>query len=433
MSKWKTWIAVVVALFLGWYAGGRFSSRPVSSTLADTKSPSTQPGERKIAYWWDPMYNPPYISDKPGKSPMGMDLEPVYEDENRGSARMKIDPTIVQNMGVRTVAVKRGPLVSEIRASGRLREVEPNVHDINLRVDGWIEKISADTLGGRVEKDQPLFEIYSPQLQAAIGELMAAKKSGDPTLLNASGQKLLLWGLSESQVADFAKREAVPRTVTFVSPVSGNVTEKMVVAGAMIKSGERAMRIVDLSRLWMDVQIFEGDLPGVRIGQKVVATIDALPGEQVVGEVIFVSPGVDDMTRTAVARVEIPNPKSNLKPGMFVTAGVRLELASDAVTLPREAVLDSGRRRIAFIASEGGHFDPRELKVGRETSDGTVEILEGVSPGEQVVVNGQFLLDAESRLREAIQRFREAKSSTTPATPNDSSNESHDHSGHHHH
>jgi RND family efflux transporter MFP subunit len=395
-------------------------------------------GPRRIKYWWDPMMNPPYIADRPGKSPMGMDLVPVYEDESRGAASasgtaVTIDPVVVQNMGVRVAAVARGPLRREIRTVGYLDEAQPNVHDVNLRVSGWVEKLHADTVGMALSKGAPLFDLYSPEVQVAAEELAAARRSVDAAkatgdagtrataqaLLDATRRKLEQWGLDAAEVDRLAKLDAPPRTVTFRSPIDGYVTRKMVVRGAAVKSGDAVLRIVDLSSLWLDAQVYAQDLSFVRLGQRVTATVEGVPGKTFEGEVIFVHPQIDPQTRTATVRVALPNMELALRPGMYATAHVQAPVSADALIVPREAVIDTGKRQIAFVATAGGHFEPRDVQLGADGDDGMVQVLAGLAAGDAVVTSGQFLLDAESRMREAIQKHLDTRliAKGAPAAP----------------
>jgi RND family efflux transporter MFP subunit len=381
-------------------------------------SSAVPPGERKVKYWWDPMLNPPYISDRPGKSPMGMDLVPVYEDEVSAGAGVTIDPVVVQNMGVRVATVSESPLARTIRAVGYLEEPEPKHVDVNLRVSGWIQKLFADTDGMSLGKGDPLFDLYSPELQVAIEDLIAARKARDAvpagqteargmadTLYASTAQKLALLGLDPADVELFARMEQAPATVTFKSPLAGHLTEKLVYAGAAVKAGVKVMRIADRSTMWLNLRVFERDLAYVHVGVRVRATVEALPGKTLAGEVIFVHPHLDAMTRTALVRANLPNPDEELRQGMFATGEIRVEVAPRALLVPREAVIDTGERQIAFVALAGGHFEPRKVKLGAAGEDGFVQVLEGLAPGESVVTSGQFLLDAESRVREAIQKL----------------------------
>ena len=380
--------------------------------------------ERKVKYWWDPMLSPPYIADKPGKSPMGMDLIPVYEDEVSGSgSQVVIDPAVVQNMGVRVAMVTEGPLAKTVRLVGYLDEAQPNIHEINLRVSGWIRRLYANTEGQHLQAGDPLFDLYSPDLQVAVEELINGRRAQAAlpadadessrqtaaTLYDAAASKLELLGLARAQIETLAKLDKAPPAVTFVSPIMGHLVEKPVIEGAAVKAGDRVLRIVDHTTLWLDAQVFEKDLPFVKIGQKVVATIASQPGEPISGEIIFIHPHVDMMTRTAMVRMAIPNASLDLKPGMYATVHARAELAERAVMVPREAIIDQGNAQMCFVAQAVGKFEPRKVQMGLPGEDGMVQVMQGLAPGEVVVTSGQFLLDSESRLREAIQKYLNQK------------------------
>ena len=395
-----------------------------SRTTDGAQQPSSPGKERKIKHWWDPMMNPPYISDKPGKSPMGMDLIPVYEDampENAGGG-ITIDPVVVQNMGIRVATVTGGPLKKSIRAVGIVAEAQPNIHDVNLRVSGWIQRLYANTEGAHIKAGSPLFDLYSPELQTAVQELIGAKHSeaalqstgraaqkGTTTLYNLAVRKLELLGLPEKEIEALGKLSRPPELVTFRSPVTGHITEKPIVEGASVKAGEKILRIVDHSTVWLDAQVFEQQLPFIKIGQEATARIESLPLETIVGKVIFIHPHVDMMTRTATVRLSLPNPSLDIRPGMYARVMIEAELAEHAILIPQEAVIDKGDSQLIFISRSGGKFEPRKVTRGLTADGGMVQISDGLSPGEAVVVSGQFLLDSESRLQEAVQKFLDAK------------------------
>jgi Cu(I)/Ag(I) efflux system membrane fusion protein/cobalt-zinc-cadmium efflux system membrane fusion protein len=382
-------------------------------------APQVAGGERKVKYWVDSMMSPPYISDKPGKSPMGMDLVPVYEDEVSAGSTLVIDPTVVQNMGLRVATVSEAALARHIRAVGYLEEAEPNRFDVNLRVDGWIDAIHADFEGKHVQKGEPLFDLYSPALQVAVEELIAARRMREgrtsgldetarataETLYDAALRKLGLYGVDQQEIEHLAALEHAPRAITFRAPATGHVIKKMVNAGAAVKAGDLALRIIDHTVLWLDVRVFAKDAPYVHTSQSVAASVEGRAGETVAGEVIFVHPHVDPGTRTAMVRIAVPNPALTLRPGMYATASLEVEIAPRAIVVPREAIIETGARQVAFVALDMGHFEPRKVEMGASGDGGIVQVLSGLAPGEQVVVNGQFLLDAESRMQEAIQRF----------------------------
>jgi len=376
-------------------------------------------GEREIAYWWDPMMKPPYISDRPGKSPMLMDLIPVYADEVQQGATVAIDPVVVQNMGIRVADVREGPLRLPLRSVGILREAEPNQRDVTLKIAAWIERLHADTEGMLLRVGDPLFEVYSPDLLVAQEELVAARAARDrlpadadaavargaDDVVAAARRKLLLWDVAEKDVEAIEQEGKSRRTILFRSPIDGFLAEKMVVQGTAVEPGMRLLRIVDQSKLWLDAQVYEEQLPYLALGQKLVATVKGLPGRAFEGEVTRILPRAEPTARTVPVRIDIPNPEFLLKPGMYAIVSAEVTLAERAVLVPREAVIDTGTRAIAFLAKDAGRFEARVVRLGVEVQDGEVQVLAGLAPGDRVVTSGQFLLDVESRLREAIQKM----------------------------
>ena len=393
-------------------------------------SPGASAQDRKIKYWWDPMMDPPYISSEPGKSPMGMDLVPVYEDEAQpAGAAVVIDPAIVQNMGIRTAEVTEGPLDETLRVTALITEPEPGHRDINLRVSGWIQTLYANTDGMEVKQGDPLFDLYSPELRLAIEELIAARgavgaadaeagtalRETSASLAAAAEGRLLTLGLTPEQIAEFGALEHAPAVVTFLSPIDGHITEKMgVYAGAAVMAGEQVFRLAQRTTMWVEARVPEGSLGRVRVGQKASARVDAYPGRAFEGEVIFIHPHLDMMTRTALVRLALPNHDYALHEGMYATVEIGLGDAERATLAPREAVIDTGESQVVFVSAGGGRFEPRRVVMGRSARDGLVQILSGLEPGETVVASGQFLLDSESRLREAIAKFLGQGQADTP-------------------
>ena len=406
--------------------------RPQNGTVENDK------GEKKIKYWWDPMMSPPYISKTPGKSPMGMELVPVYEDSaSQSTNELRIDPAIVQNMGVRTAEATKATLSQDIDAVGYLIEAEPNVRDITLLISGWARKLYANAEGMHVEKGQPLFDLYSPELNVAVQELIGAKKLSGQTdsstnaIYLAAKRKLELWGLSKDQIASLEREVTPPSVITFQSPTTGEVIQKNVVDGASVKAGDLIYKIVDLKTLWLNAQVFEKDLSSLKIGQSAKAVIGDSTLE---GEIVFIDPRIDTETRTTRVRLQIPNPNLLFKPGMFATISIRQQSAEPVLTVPRESVIDTGKRKIIFIAQQQGTFQLREVETGRSGEPGLIEITSGLSVGDKVVTSGQFLLDSESRLREAVQKFLSERQQLTVQSNENSSLASGDaaHGGHQH-
>jgi RND family efflux transporter MFP subunit len=284
-----------------------------------------------------------------------------------------------------------------------------------------------------LEKGDPLFDLYSPELAVAVDELFAARRAqaaaagdrdgreGSPaaSLYAAAVQKLVLLGVTGAQAQRLARLERAPRTVTFTSPIAGHLVEKKIVEGAAVSAGERVMRIVDHGTLWLDAQVYEKDLPYVRTGQHGRATVQSVPGERFEGEIVFVHPHVDVETRTARVRVEVANPSLRLRPGMYGTVTIDVEISPRALLVPREAVIDTGTRQVAFVALGHGRFEPRRLSIGSSGGDGMVQVLAGLAPGEAVVTSGQFLLDSESRMKEAVAKFLAAKLLQPGTVPTD--------------
>lgn len=392
-----------------------------------TRSPSdpaqrpASPADRPKQLWTCGMH-PQVIQDHPGRCPIcGMELVPLAaqpaapsgHEEHAAAAAVVIDPVVVQKMGVRTAPVTEGTLAVPVRAVGVLAEAEPARHDVNLRVSGWIERLPAHTEGMHLEAGDALFDLYSPELEAAVAELIAARRARDAGAAGratvdrvgaAAERKLRLYGLAADDVARLARLAQPPRAVTFRSPIRGHLVEKNVVEGAAVQAGDRVMRIVDHSQLWLDARVFEQDLPLVRVGQTARATLTALPGEVVEGEVIFIHPHVDERTRTAMVRLVVPNPSLVLRPGMYASVEIATEAPAPTMLVPREAVIDTGARQLVFVMRDAGTFEPRNVTLGAE-AEGVVQVLGGLAPGEEVVTSGQFLLDAESRTREAVAKY----------------------------
>jgi RND family efflux transporter MFP subunit len=339
-----------------------------------------------------------------------------------------VDPAVVQNMGVKTAAVIRGPMTVAVQAVGMLNVPEPAVRDISLKVSGWIETLHADTQGMHVHEGEPLFELYSPDVLVAGEELVAAvraSKSIGPdaspalheqtdSLIASAKRKLQLWDIADRDIDAIAQSDHAPRTVTIRSPISGHLVDKVIAAGSAATAGMKLMRIEDHSRLWLDAEIYADDFSSVAIGQIVDATIEGIPGKTFTSKISFIYPHVDHMTRTLLVRATLNNDDGDLRPGMYASVRVLTEPTADALLVPTQSVIDTGSEQIAFVALGGGHFQPRQLKVGRHGDD-VVEILSGLAPGESVVTSGQFLLDVESNTNAAIARLQSEHSSEMPA------------------
>jgi RND family efflux transporter MFP subunit len=433
-SKTLRWILAVSALVVsGWFvtlwARGTANLMSNAAAVAKTTEDAKAPVKRKVLYWWDPMLGPSSISDHPGKSAMGMDMVPVYEGQSTGGPEITIDPRVTQAMGVQTAVAGRGPLHKTICAVGIFDLPQPGLHDVSLKVSGWIDKLFADQEGAGVVKDQPLFAVYSPDLQVASQELISAVKSARALpagasqtlrneaqrLVDSARRKLELWDVADADIDAIAASDQPPRDIIFRSPATGHLEEKMVVQGSSFQAGMKLMRISDHNVVWLDAQVYEQQIPWVKIGQPVDATTDAVPGKTFKGKVTFVYPHLDHMARTLTVRATFDNPNFELRPGMYGEANLITEPAADAVLVPQEAVIDTGTQQIVFIAEGSGHFTPRNVRAGLRGDNDQVQILEGLSPGETVVTSGQFLMDVESRTQEAIAKLRGGSSAAPVA------------------
>lgn len=374
-------------------------------------------GERKILYWKSPMV-PGEIHTSPGKDSMGHDLVPVYEDEVRAGAIL-IDPVTEQNMGVRIDDVVRGPLVHSLRTVGIVDYDETRLGVVTTKIDGWIERLYVDQTGAQVHRGDPLFEYYSPELFSAQQEYLAAlRNQRQPApdfipraeqdtrdLLRDARRRLEYFDISEAQIRQLERTGKVRKTLTIRSPFTGIVIRKQVVEGQRIRAGEPAFRIADLSTVWVMGKVFESDLPYVRLGQEALMSLSYLPGKVYRGRVTYVYPFLEKKTREVPIRMEFHNPGYELKPGMYATIRLTSKIADDAVLVPDVAVIRTGRRDVVFVNPEPGRYEAREVRIGVRSEGNYLQVLSGLAPGERVVVSGQFLLDSESRLREAALKF----------------------------
>lgn len=370
-------------------------------------------GERTIAYWRAPM-NPAEIYDQPGKSAMGMDLVPVYEDELVGGVDIFIDPVTQQNMGIRTAEVARQSLVRTIRTYGHVTYDETRTVRVSPKASGWIETLHVDFTGKSVTEGEPLFEIYAPELvtaqEAYLVAFQSAKrlaKDRQTGLLASARRRLQYFDIADSEIEALEATGQVRKTLVIRSPASGVVIEKTAEEGGHVKAGTTIYRIADLSRVWVEAHIFEYELPWVREGQPAEMTIPYWPGDVRSGTVTYVYPYLRPQTRDVRLRLEFDNADLRLKPDMYADIHIKTRADEQGLLLPSEAVLRSGERNVVFVVKGGGKFTPREVTLGLSTDGGMVQALAGLAPGDVVVTSGQFLLDSESKLQEAVQKMIE--------------------------
>jgi RND family efflux transporter MFP subunit len=369
--------------------------------------PQTEKGKGKALYYRDAI-NPSFTSDKPGKAPDGMDLVPVYESKDQGTG-VKIDPAMIQSIGVQTEKAMMRTLTRDVRATATIMPDERRVSIITTKVMGYVEKLFVNFTGQRVKLGQPLYSIYSPDLVSAQAEYLQVFKNSDSKdsgqLLRSARKRLMNWDITEAQIMDLEKRGTPERALTIVSPAEGLVAEKMIVEGQNIEPGMRLYKVVDYSHVWVEGAIYQQDVPLVKIDQQGTIELDYYPGEKYQGTVTYIAPELSMDSKTLLVRLELPNTSNlKIKPGMNAMMTLHSVINKKAITVPDQAVIHSGTRTLVVIAKGGGYFEPREIKTG-QTAQGYTEVVSGVSEGEDIVVSSQFLIDSESNLKAAIMKM----------------------------
>lgn len=388
---------------------------PVTPAAGDSNA--SKPGERKIALYRSPM-DPKQTSPSPRKDEMGMDYVPVYEDELQGGgpvagmATVTIDPSRQQLIGLRTAPVTKGPIGATWRTPARIQIDPRQVRKINVKVDGFVERIYVDFVGQAVRKGQPLFSVYSPNLLAAQSEYLLALQTSETLakggalsedgkrLIAAAQRRLELWDVPPAEMERLARTRQPTKTLTMVSPISGVVTAKNVVQGARVSVGEAPYEITDLGEVWTMADAYETDLARIKVGMKATLTLPAYPDRPFSGKVAFIDPLLDPKTRTVKVHLHFANPKRELKPEMY--GEVVLQGATqEGLRIPADAVIRTGSRDVVFVARGGGKLDPRVVQLGAKDRD-QVEVKSGLDEGQEVVVRANFLVDSESQLRASL-------------------------------
>jgi Cu(I)/Ag(I) efflux system membrane fusion protein len=368
--------------------------------------------------------HPMIVVDEPGLCPIcQMDLTPLKPGgtgAGGGGQIIEIDPVTSQKMGIRTALVERKDLVRTVHTVGVVDYEEPGQHAINCKIAGWVEKLHVNETGQNVEQGQPLLDIYSPELVAAQEELLMAienlKKmhdSGFPNaivdaerLLEAARMRLQLWDISQQQINQLEKTGQVKKTLTIHAPVAGVVSKKQVRDGEFIQAGRELLEISDISKVWVYAYIYEYEIPWIKTGQQVHVTFP-FSSAPVMGRISTIYPYLDKRSRTVRARIDLNNADLNLKPDMYADIEIYTDPVPDVISIPAEAVLYTGKQERVFIDLGEGKFEPRLVTVGLQDESGYVEIMDGIGEGERVVTSAQFMLDSESKLREAIQKMLE--------------------------
>ena len=390
---------------------------------SDTGQVETQPAEtkREPLFYRSPM-NPDVTSDVPAKGPMGMDYIPVYADDEASGppGTVSIDPVTVQNIGVRTALAKVGTIARQIHTLGRVDYDEQRITRLHPKTQGWVEELRIGTTGEAIDNDEILLSIYSPQLVSSQREYLLALNNletlgdspyedvrrGATELVETSLERLRLMDVPEHQIHELTESREVSKFLHIHSPANGIVVNVGVRNGQFITPQTEMYMIADLSTVWVFVDIFEEELSWVSVGDEAEMRVTAIPGTVLTGELTYIYPYQESKTRTIKARLEFDNKDLRLKPNMFADVTIQASPRENVVVVPNEAVVRSGLREQVFVVREPGKFEPRPVEVGL-SGGGFTEIRSGVADGEEVVVSAQFLIDSESKLREAASKMRE--------------------------
>ncbi len=431
MNK-KTIGIAIITLALGTGGGYWLASQHVGMS-ANTNHTGIGPAqktkaERKLLFYRNPM-NPEVTSPVPAKDNMGMAYIPVYADESRSgnepAGTVKIDPVTVQNIGVRTALAVRQALTRDVLSVGRVAYDEKLITRLHPKTEGWIGKVRVSETGEPVKKNEILLSIYSPQLVSSQEEYLLALNNmktlkdspfpdirrGAADLLRSTRERLELLDVPEHQIRELKKTRKVMKFLHIHSPFTGIAVKIGARDGQYVTPKTQIYMIADLSTIWVYVDVYEYELPWIKLGDEASMKLIALPGQTFTGKIKYIYPYLNGKTRTIKVRLEFKNPDLKLKPNMFADIKIHVQKQADALVIPSKAVLRTGRRNVVFVVRGPGKFEPRDVKLGI-SSEGLVQILAGVKEGEDVVTSAQFLIDSESKLREAAAKMMEVKKPT---------------------
>jgi Cu(I)/Ag(I) efflux system membrane fusion protein len=367
------------------------------------------PADRKIKYYRNPM-GLPDTSPMPKKDSMGMDYIPVYEGEETDDGSVKLSPGKIQRTGAKSEPAARRVIRTTVRAPGTIQLDERRVSVISMRSESFVLKVANVTTGSHVVKGQPLMEVYSPAVSSAAAEYLATITSrttgGNESYGRGSRQRLMNLEVPEAAIAAIEKSRNVPTSIEWTSPRGGIVLERSAIEGMRVQPGGVLFRIADHSVIWALIDVAERDLGAISIGQTATVRARSFPGREFSGKVEVIYPEVNKETRTARIRVELPNPDLVLLHDMYVDAEIDTGRGEPVLSIPESAVMDTGHRQAVFVDKGQGRFEPRQVKLGHRGS-GYVEVRQGVTDGEPVVVSANFLIDAESNLKAALKGFSE--------------------------
>ncbi len=431
-------LAIVIGVLWSRGAARNRGNRPAAATELPTTGSQDSAAKGAVQYYRNPM-GLPDSSPVPKKDAMGMDYVPVYAGEGAEAGQVRISADKLQKLGVRTEMAALRPLARTLRIVGTVQVDEQRESTVSAKFEGWITRLIVNTTGARVVRGQPLLEVYSPDLVSAqqdyrvaveaLDALTAADadaRAGAQGLVRSSIERLKNWDIAESDLAALRHGAAPRRSLTLRAQRDGVVIEKLARAGMRFMPGEPLYQIADLSSVWLIGSVYEQDLALVHVGQRATASTVAYPGRIFAGTVTFVSPVLQADTRTAQVRIELANRDGLLKPAMYGYVDLAAGAAAPRLSVPDSAILDTGARRIVIVDRGAGAFEPREIRVGAH-GDGYTEVIEGLNEHEVVVVDGNFLIDAESNLKSAIGGLAGHEHGKASAEPGASSPPAHEH------
>ncbi|MDW6004238.1 efflux RND transporter periplasmic adaptor subunit [Vibrio mangrovi] len=393
-------LALIIGASLGFGSQYIFSVPKISQHAISQKTMTKETvpsGENKPLYWVAPM-DPNYKRDKPGKSPMGMDLIPVYaesSDTDKQPGTVTIDPSVENNLGVKTASAELVQLSPRIETVGYIAFDESRLWQINVRVAGWIEKLYVNTVGEQVSKDDILFTLYSPELVKAQEELLNANRTGRRNLLAGATERLVTLGVDRQQIQSILKNNQVSRSIAVKAPANGVVASLNIREGGYLSPAQAVISAGPLNEVWVDAEVFERQAHWVKAKSLATMTLDAIPGREWQGEVDYVYPILDPKTRTLRVRLKFPNPDGDLKPNMFANIALQPVTEKPVLTIPKSAVIHSGGMTRIVLAEGDGKYRSAQIATGREDGD-NIEVLQGLKKNDRVVTSAQFLLDSES-------------------------------------
>jgi Cu(I)/Ag(I) efflux system membrane fusion protein len=398
----KTLYAVIVGGVGGAILTATIYSQFLSTEMDMTTSSSAEPNP---LYWVAPM-DPNYRRDEPGQSPMGMDLVPVFADSTKDDdpGVVRISPSVVNNLGVRTATVKLAILQETIKTVGYVQYNENNLLHVHPRVEGWIEKLYIKAAGEQVSKGEPLYALYSPELVNAQEEYLLAKKRSNKELTLAAESRLIALQMPAESLRQLKTSQVVQQTIVFNAPQSGVIDNLAIREGFFVKPGTTLMSIGALNDVWVKAEVFERQAAQVKVGQLVTMTLGFVPGKTWQGQVDYVYPTLDAQTRTLRVRLRFANEDMLLKPNMFAQVIIHNASTQQKLLVPKEAVIRTGTQNRVVLVVGKGQYKSVEVSLGQVTNQ-FAQILDGVEVGEQVVISAQFLLDSESSIQSDFMRM----------------------------